>query len=184
MGPEHWRRSWSTLTDLLLVNWDAEDLTSLSKKVSEETLEVFLEIQNQAEQKRKVVLHSYSTLLWFEQRSLQTPVSARSLVVRHPNLRELLCFTSLSSRLVYHSLVVFNYTHRSYSINSKFTTPRMSEPDEIIKLCCWVLGDAYTQVFSVLIRRSAPIDDLRKAIQGRKPSFKDIFAGSHTTLSL
>ena len=57
-GPEHWKRSSSTLTDLP-VNWDAEDLTSLSKKVSEESLELFPEIQKQAEQKRRVVLHSY-----------------------------------------------------------------------------------------------------------------------------
>ena len=57
-GPEHWKRSSSTLTDLP-VNWDAEGLTSLSKKVSEESLELFPEIQKQAEQKRRVVLRSY-----------------------------------------------------------------------------------------------------------------------------
>lgn len=32
---------------------------SLSKKISEGSLELLLEIQNQAEQKKKVVLHSY-----------------------------------------------------------------------------------------------------------------------------
>ena len=53
----------------------------------------------------------------------------------------------------------------------------MSEPDEI-RLWCWVLGDPYHQVFEVSIKRSALIDDLKIAIQGQKPSFKDIDADS------
>ena len=51
----------------------------------------------------------------------------------------------------------------------------MSESDEI-RLWCWVLGDAHHRVFQVSIKRSATIHDLKKAIKGRKPSFKDIDA--------
>ncbi|KAF8336080.1 hypothetical protein F5887DRAFT_1285507 [Amanita rubescens] len=53
----------------------------------------------------------------------------------------------------------------------------MSESDEI-KLWCWVLGDPRNQIFRVSIKRSAAIDDLKAAIHGRKPSFKDIAADS------
>ncbi|KAM6497143.1 hypothetical protein JOM56_007616 [Amanita muscaria] len=53
----------------------------------------------------------------------------------------------------------------------------MSESDEI-RLWCWVLGDTHKRVFSVFIKRSAPIEDLKIAIQGQKPSFKDIPADS------
>ncbi|KAM6504274.1 hypothetical protein JOM56_001217 [Amanita muscaria] len=53
----------------------------------------------------------------------------------------------------------------------------MSESDEI-KLWCWVLGDERYRVFRVSIKRSATINGLKKAIQGRKPSFKDIAADS------
>ena len=53
----------------------------------------------------------------------------------------------------------------------------MSKSTEI-KLWCWVRGDSPKRVFSVSIERSAPIDDLKIAIQGRKPSFKDIPADS------
>ena len=51
----------------------------------------------------------------------------------------------------------------------------MSESDEI-RLWCWVLGDEYQRVFSVIIKRSARIEDLQTAIQKRKPSFKDVNA--------
>ena len=51
----------------------------------------------------------------------------------------------------------------------------MSESDEI-RLWCWVLGDEYQRVFSVIIKRSARIEDLQTAIQQRKPSFKDVNA--------
>ncbi|KAK2459845.1 hypothetical protein APHAL10511_008166 [Amanita phalloides] len=53
----------------------------------------------------------------------------------------------------------------------------MFAPDEI-RLWCWVLGDPHDRVFAVSIKRSAPIDDLKIVIQGRKPSFKDIPADS------
>ena len=46
----------------------------------------------------------------------------------------------------------------------------MSESDKI-RLWCWVLGDPYERVFSVIIKRSADIEDLKKAIIQRKPSF-------------
>ena len=51
----------------------------------------------------------------------------------------------------------------------------MSESDEI-RLWCWVLGDEYQRVFSVIIKRSARIEDLQTAIQRRKLSFKDVNA--------
>jgi hypothetical protein len=47
-----------------------------------------------------------------------------------------------------------------------------------IKLWCWVLGDTPNRVFSVSIKRSDTIHDLKKAIQGQKPSFKDISGDS------
>lgn len=53
----------------------------------------------------------------------------------------------------------------------------MSDSDKI-KLWCWVLGDTSDRVFSVLIERSASIEDLKEAIQRRKSSFKDIIADS------
>ena len=53
----------------------------------------------------------------------------------------------------------------------------MSASDEI-KLWCWVLGDRCERVFSVIIERSAHIEDLKKAIKGKKLSFKDISADS------
>lgn len=53
----------------------------------------------------------------------------------------------------------------------------MSESEEI-RLWCWVLGDAHKRVFSVIIKRSARIGDLQKAIKEQKPSFKDIPADS------
>jgi hypothetical protein len=53
----------------------------------------------------------------------------------------------------------------------------MSESDEI-RLWCWVLGDTHNRVFEVSITRSATIRGLKKAIQGQKPSFKDIPANS------
>lgn len=46
----------------------------------------------------------------------------------------------------------------------------MSEPDEI-KVWCWVLGDTPNRAFTVSIKLSAPIHDLKNA---QKPSFKDI----------
>ena len=49
----------------------------------------------------------------------------------------------------------------------------MSESDEI-RLWCWVLGDTHKRVFPVPIKRSAPIHDLKRAIHGQKPEFKDI----------
>jgi len=42
----------------------------------------------------------------------------------------------------------------------------------------WVLGDTHNRVFEVFIKRNATIDGLKKAIQGQKPSFKDIPADS------
>jgi hypothetical protein len=53
----------------------------------------------------------------------------------------------------------------------------MSESDKI-RLWCWVLGDAHHRVFAVSIKRSAPIYDLKIAIQAQKPSFKNIDADS------
>ena len=53
----------------------------------------------------------------------------------------------------------------------------MSESDEI-RLWCWVLGDTPNQIFEVSIQRSATIYRLKIAIQGLKPSFKDISADS------
>ncbi|KAM6492684.1 hypothetical protein JOM56_012408 [Amanita muscaria] len=50
----------------------------------------------------------------------------------------------------------------------------MSESTDEIKLWCWVLGDTPNQVFGISIKRSATIGGLKTAIQGRKPSFKDI----------
>ncbi len=41
----------------------------------------------------------------------------------------------------------------------------------------WV-GDTHNRVFEVFIKRNATIDGLKKAIQGQKPSFKDIPADS------
>ena len=49
----------------------------------------------------------------------------------------------------------------------------MSEPDEIM-LWCWVLGDPPNRAFTVSIKPSAPIHNLKIAIQAQKPSFKDI----------
>ena len=53
----------------------------------------------------------------------------------------------------------------------------MSKPVEI-KLWCWVLGDTSDQVFSVSLQLSATIEDLKVAIQTRKPSFKHISVDS------
>ena len=53
----------------------------------------------------------------------------------------------------------------------------MSESDEI-RLSCWILGDTYDRIFSVTIKRSACIYDLKKAIIGQKRSFKGVSAGS------
>ena len=53
----------------------------------------------------------------------------------------------------------------------------MPESDEIT-LWSWVLGDTHNRVFEVSIKRRATIDDLKIAIQGQKPSFKDIPADS------
>ncbi|EDR08850.1 uncharacterized protein LACBIDRAFT_326431 [Laccaria bicolor S238N-H82] len=53
----------------------------------------------------------------------------------------------------------------------------MSESDEI-ELWCWVLGDPYERVFSVTIKRSASIQDLKKAIKGEKQSFTGVDADS------
>ena len=53
----------------------------------------------------------------------------------------------------------------------------MSASDEI-KLWCWVLGDTCERVFPVIIESSAHIEDLKKAIKGKKLSFKDISADS------
>ena len=63
--------------------------------------------------------------------------------------------------------------------SSKFQafTRNMSESDEI-ELWCWVLGDTPNRVFSVSIKRSDTIYDLKIAIKGEKPPFKDIAADS------
>ena len=53
----------------------------------------------------------------------------------------------------------------------------MSESNEI-SLWCWVLGDPVRHIFNVSIKRSATIHRLKKAIQGEKPSLKDISADS------
>ena len=46
----------------------------------------------------------------------------------------------------------------------------MSEPYEI-KVWCWVLGDTPNRAFTVSIKLSAPIHDLKNA---QEPSSKDI----------
>ena len=53
----------------------------------------------------------------------------------------------------------------------------MSETDEI-KLWCWVLGDTHKRIFEVSVNRSANVYAFKKAIQGQKPSFKNIPADS------
>jgi hypothetical protein len=53
----------------------------------------------------------------------------------------------------------------------------MSDSDNI-KVWCWVLRDKPARVFSVSIKRSARIEDLREAIQRRKSSFEDIIASA------
>ncbi|KAF8229807.1 hypothetical protein L208DRAFT_150294 [Tricholoma matsutake] len=53
-----------------------------------------------------------------------------------------------------------------------------------MNLWCWVQGDELDRVFPVSINHSASIDDLKKAIRAKKPSFEHIPADSLKLLKL
>ena len=61
---------------------------------------------------------------------------------------------------------------------SIYTGPKNMSASDEIKLWCWVLGDTCERVFPFIIESSAHIEDLKKAIKGKKLSFKDISADS------
>lgn len=47
-----------------------------------------------------------------------------------------------------------------------------------VKLLCWVQNDSFDRVFVVRIKPSNTIDDLKEAIQAKKPSFQQIDSDS------